>query len=306
MKICINRRPIRDRAFGGGLHFINAFCDIATIRGHTVVHTLSDAVDAAVIVDPRPSDDGLPSALDVKMWKLGDPKRRVLHRVNECDAKRGGLGGMDEYLRFTSKFSDTTVFVSDWMALYHIDRVWYCLDTRVIVNGVDRTVFRPADPSDKIAAKNGKVNVVTAHWSDNELKGQALYEKLDQFVGDNNDRFTYTFIGRTKAYLPRSRKLGALIPFQLGAELGRYDVCINASMHDPGPNSTLEAIACGLPTYVHVLGGGSVDFAGTDHVFTNHLDIERLLNAGKFKPNTAITLTDWETCIDKYLEALTG
>lgn len=306
MLICVNRQPIRDRAMGGGMHFINAFCDVARIRGHAVTHHLSDAVDAVIVVDPRPTDDGMPSALDIKLWKRTHPGKRVLHRVNECDAKRGGIGTMDEYLRFTSKFSDVTVFVSDWMALHHFDRGWYCPDTRVIVNGVDSTVFRPCPPSERLSARNGKINVVTAHWSDNVNKGQAIYEKLDAFVHENNDRFTYTFIGRTKAQLPHSQRIAPLIPFQLGLELARYDVCINASMHDPGPNSTLESIACGLPTYVHVLGGGSVDFAGTDHVFSNHLDVEKLLSTGWFVPNTAIKLTDWETCIDGYLEALSG
>lgn len=304
MLICVNRQPVRDRPWGGGAHFVNAFCDVARIRGHGVVHRLTDAVDAVVVVDPRPTGDGMPSALDVKHWKETDPRRRVLHRVNECDAKRGGIGTMDEYLRFTSKFSDVTVFVSDWMALYHLERGWKCPDTRVIVNGVDRTVFRPCQPHEKLAAKNGKTNVVTAHWSDSEYKGQAIYEKLDEFVFQNNDRFTYTFIGRTKARLPHSQRLAPLPPSLLGEELARHDVCINASMHDPGPNSTLEAIACGLPTYVHVLGGGSVDFAGLDHVFGNHLDIERLLTGGKFTENTALKMGGWESCIDAYLEVL--
>lgn len=306
MLICLNRKPIRDTAVGGGMHFINAFCDVARIRGHGVVHQLSRDVDAVVVVDPRPTDDGMPSALDVKMWKKTHPDKRVLHRVNECDAKRGGVGTMDEYLRFTSEFSDTSVFVSDWMALYHLARGWRCPDTRVIINGIDRSVFKPCQPHERLSHKNGKTNIVTHHWSNNENKGEKLYEQLDAFVAENNDVFTYTFIGRTNARLSNTRRISPLPPFQLGVELAQYDVCINASMHDPGPNSTLESIACGLPTYVHVLGGGSVDFAGTDHVFSNHLDVARILQTGWHVPNTAIKLTDWETCIDGYLEALDG
>ena len=44
-----------------------------------------------------------------------------------------------------------------------------------------------------LAAKinNKKVNIVTHHWSDNYLKGFDVYDKLDEFVKENND-FTFT------------------------------------------------------------------------------------------------------------------
>lgn len=311
MKIAINRRPKRDQAFGGGMHFVNAFHDVAEAHGHTIIHELCSDLDAILLVDPRPGDTGI-SALDVQQFRNDHPGVRVVHRINECDAKRDGIGEMDAALRFTSSLSDASVFVSNWMRDYHLASGWRCSERHVIVNGVDSSVFHPRFTSDgRLPAPrigNDKTNIVTAHWSDNPMKGEATHEWLDRFVAANCDSFTYTFIGRTNARLPNSMQFAPMPPAQLGRFLRRFDVCVNASRFDPGPNSTIEAIASGLPTYVHIDGGGSLEFAGSDHAFSSHAELEALLLAGLPTcdyPQNSRVFDDWSTCIDRYLEVVT-
>lgn len=142
-----------------------------------------------------------------------------------------------------------------------------------------------------------------SHWSDNALKGQDFAEWIDAFVAKRSEEFTFTYIGRTRASLKNSTVIGPLCATDLGAELAKYDVCINASRFDPGPNSVIEPIACGLPTYVHVDGGGGVEFAGKDHTFSSFDELETLLLSKQFKKNVN-RFEPWEKTIESVVTFL--
>ena len=298
MKVFLNRAPVRNKPWGGGAKFFTAFFDHAPEFGIQPTNKLDNDVEAVLLCDPRYDELGV-SIDEIISFVRMHPGVKIIHRVNECDARKDSKE-MDQLLRFCSKFSDSTVFVSDWIRDYHLSRVWMCNSTCVIVNGVDRETFKPATK-----LNTGKINLVTAHWSDNPLKGQDIVEWLDRFIDRHSDEFTYTFIGRTQANLKNSVLFSPLFDKALGGELGKFDVCINGSRFDPGPNSVIESVSCGLPTYVHVDGGGSVEFAGVDHVFSSTSELEQLLLNKSFTQNKiGVELTSWKDCIKQYADVL--
>lgn len=292
MKIFINRQPRFNQPWGGGNLFISAFVQYMSEFGHEVVFQLEPNLDCIFIQDPRPDELGI-GINEIKNYKIHYPSTFVVHRVNECD-KRKDTNFMDILLQECSKISNKTVFVSNWMKNYHLERGWHCKDIDVIINGVNKDIFYAGEK-----LNNGKVNIITFHWSDNPLKGQQVYQWLNDFV-EYNKEFTFTFIGRTKAKLQHSNYIQPLFGENLGNELRKYDICINGSVWDPAPNSVIESISSGIPTYVSADGGGAVELAGADHTFSNFaIDLIYLLQSKNYKLNSS-SFYSWKTCIEKY------
>jgi len=293
MKICINRKPV-EGPWGGGNQFLKAYCRVLHDEGHTVVHKLEPDVDVIHLQDPRLDELGI-SMNEVYRFKKQYPNVKIIHRVNECDARKGTTD-MDRALLWCSSFTDVTVFVSDWIAEYFEDQ-WSCDERVVIKNGVDLDIFSSNEKHNK------KINIVAHHWSDNYLKGFDIYNKLDDWIGENKDEYTFTYIGREHGAFRNTKVIKPLHGKVLGDELGKYDVYVSASRFDPGPNHILEAIACELPTYSYVDGGGACEFAGTDHVYNSFEELVDILNKKTFEKNKT-SVTTWDECIKQYVELL--
>lgn len=293
-KVLINRRP-RKGPWGGGVHFVNAFYERAKDNDVQIVESLSESPDVIFVFHPF-SEDGTISFNDAAQYKIRNPSTKILLRVNECDARKG-TDAVDSIWITMSHHVDHSIFVSEWMMSYFYQRGWACNSNEVIWNGIDRVRFVK---NEKL--NNGKTNIVCAHWSDNERKGQQVYEFLDDFVGRNSE-YTFTFIGRTRAKLKNSTLKGPFSPEDLAKELTRYDVCINGSVYDPGPNAVIESIVAGLPTYVTIHGGGGVDFAGLDHTFETAEDIEKLLLSKQFVQNQD-RFEDWSAVMKRIFERI--
>ena len=291
--ICVNRRP-KSGAWGGGNQFLKHFYLVARAQGYVVQNGLTKDVSTIFIMDPRPAHGELDIGQMVE-FKQTHPHVRLVHRVNECNLKRDPIIEVDQLLRLTSKYTDKTVFVSDWMKNYHHRYGWYCKDNTVIHNGVDKELFCPRTKSE-----SDVVRIVTHHWSDNKNKSQGYHQWLDEFVGRSRG-FSYTFIGRTKDELPNSTVLSPMSHQDLAKELPKYDVYVNGSAYDPYPNSCLEALACGVPTYTHINGGGAVEAVGRDHTFSNPEQLEQILLQKDYLSNN-VYLNSWEECIKEYLE----
>jgi hypothetical protein len=241
------------------------------------------------VVDPRP--EGGYDSIETIINYSRSSGSKITIRVNECDARKG-TQGLDKFLSDVSAYCDSTVFVSEWMRQYHIKQGWHCSQTSVVYNGVDRGIFHPRE---KI--NNGKINLVTHHWSNNPMKGFDIYEMLDSMIRDD-DRFTFTYIGRDRGTFKNTRVIQPLSGMSLGDELGKYDVYISASLHDPGPNHVIESIASAIPTLAIAGGGGACEFVGDDWVY-NNLD-ELIDMIGRAKPNTD-PFPEWDECIGSFL-----
>lgn len=296
MNVYINRQPVSGPWGGGNLWTIAAHEELSK-KGHTLLppQRISNSPDVILLAGIGSDGDniGVEQAIMYKMMMTGQKDVKLILRVNENDARKG-TKGVDDVLVKYSQYVDGTVFVSAWLQDYFVERGWKCDKQVVIHNGVDSEVFAP-----RPKLNNGKINLVMSHWSDNYLKGQDYAEWIDEFVGKHSSEFSFTFIGRTKAQFKNSTLVKPLHGKALGQELGKYDVCINASRFDPGPNSVIESVTCGLPTYVHVDGGGAVEFAGKDHAFSSFGEVECLLLTKQFQPNKQKFLP-WEDCINTY------
>ncbi|MAH43767.1 hypothetical protein CL614_08685 [archaeon] len=294
MKILVNRKPVNG-PWGGGNHFIKAFHETGIKKGHQITNSFSSDLDAVFMIDPRYDELGI-SINEIKEYKSHYPSTFILHRVNECDSRKGTCD-TDNLLQYCSMHTDVSIFVSEWMKDYHLSKGWKCNANDVIHNGVDHSVFKPNHKFN-----DGKINIVAHHWSDNYLKGFDVYDFLDNLVS-LHDHLTFTYIGRERGTFQNTKIIPPLAGKKLGDELGRYDVYISGSRSDPGPNHILESLACYMPTYVHKDGGGAVEFAGDDHVYGSLSELQDLILSGKFMPNI-LKPAPWDVCINKYFDIL--
>lgn len=249
-------------------------------------------------------DNNSPQEISVDqavMYQMNRPSCKIVLRVNENDARKD-THHMDEMLVKVSNYIDGTVFVSKWIQDYFNDRGWACKNQTVIVNGVASDVFKPQPK-----LNNGKVNIVAHHWSDNRMKGADIYEKLDELVGDEPDQYAFTYIGRHQCDFKHTKVIKPMFGRALGEELGKHDLYVSASRFDPGPNHVLEALSCGLPTYVHEDGGGAVEFAGSDHVYHDWNIMKDVLVRGphhNLPINNMSVLRGWLPCVQDYVSYL--
>lgn len=304
MKLYINR-TVHHGAWGGGNLWVKAAYEHAAKQGHEVLSPEDFKARPNVILLAGVDGEGACiSAEQAIMYKMYVGNVKLILRVNENDARKA-THGVDEKLMLLSGHVDGVVFVSEWLQEYFTDQTWNCKNNTVIHNGVDREIFKP---SEKL--NNGKINLVTHHWSNNDLKGFDIYDQLDKFVGQHPDKYTFTYIGRDQRKFQNTKVVQPLYGKALGDELGKYDVYISASRFDPGPNHVLESLACEIPTYVHKDGGGGVEFAGKKHVYGSWNELQSLLEAGNdnqtgsailFQPNIT-SLISWETSINQYLK----
>lgn len=300
MKIFINRKPI-EGPWGGGNNFVKALYEHLPKNGFQIIEnkdltkTLPDKI---FLQSPKPDGVCRFSINDAIKIKSIKPEVEIILRVNECDARKNTIG-VDNLWQECSKYVDKTIFVSNWMKDYFITKGWHCNKNFVLYNGVNLNHFKKVE---KI--KNGKVNLVTHHWSNNSLKGFDIYNRIDEFVGQHSDKYTFTYIGREQGTFKNTRVISPLFGEKLGEELGKYDVYISASNFDPGPNHVLESIACGLPTIVRSTGGGAIELAGFKNIFEDFKALEYILSKQQYVQNP-FKVKNWEHCmldLKKYLE----
>jgi len=194
-----------------------------------------------------------------------------------------------------------TIFVSNWMKNYFLERGWACKNNHVLYNGVNLEHFKA---NEKL--NNGKINLVTHHWSNNRMKGFDVYEEIDRFVS-NNDKYTFTYIGRELGTFKNTKLVPPLFGEKLGQELGKYDAYISASKYDPGPNHILESIACNIPTFSHVEGGGCCEFTGKDFVYSNFKELLKKIEnirINKDRSKNNFKVYSWEESIENVIKVI--
>jgi len=305
MKVYINRTP-RSGPWGGGNAFVRAFHTFAP--KHPGLELLEDKtmiIDPNVVLLAGLENEG-PTAISAEqavMYKMYRPGCKLVLRVNENDARKG-TNHVDDYLMKLFPHMDGIVFVSNWLRDYFKEKGWTGTNDTVIYNGVDTEVFKPGTKFN-----DGKLHIAAHHWSDNPLKGADMYEKVDEFVGKNLNKYEFTYIGRHQCEFKHTKVIKPLSGKSLGEELGKHDVYVSASRFDPGPNHILEALACNLPTYVHSNGGGCVEFAGAGSTYDSWEQLAMIFE--HFDPalqvrsrSCAIVPQPWQTCIQEYNDFL--
>lgn len=321
MRLLINRKVV-DGAWGGGNAFVRAFRELMPLHGHTVVDSLADRPDLIILVGPE-RDTHTVGFSEAMIHRLKHPGCKIILRVNDCDARKG-TQGVDSKLMSIGSQCDGIVFVSTWLkdymmerwhtdiaqtaALVHRHGVTFDADTyknnliqiaTVIHNGVDRSLFRPVP-----FEENNLLRVVAHHWSDNSMKGRDVYEALDRTPG-----IEFTYIGRHKCNFTgrRTNVLPPLTGEPLARALAANRVYVSGSLWDPGPNHVLEALSCGITTWVHRNGGGAVEFAGSDHTYGSVDELRSILfDHRRVRAHNTYVPTGWDECITQYARVFEG
>jgi len=248
MKIYFNRAR-RDSSWGGGAHFASAMADYLTAKGHQVVYRFEKGIDRILMLDPRPEDGGS-DINQIRAFKILNPEIKVIHRINECDARKG-TRDMDKMLLEANQIADKTIFISTWLRDYFSAR-GFAKESSVILNGCRSDFFYPIEHK-KI---DRPIKLVTHHWSDNWMKGFDVYNFLDEVVQKNDD-VEFTYIGRyNNKYSPKKTKIvPPMFGKELGDELRKHDIYVTASRFEPCGMHHIEGAACGLPVIYHKDGG---------------------------------------------------
>jgi hypothetical protein len=178
-----------------------------------------------------------------------NPQAIVLHRINECD-ERKGTSGLNERLKRANYVADHTVFVADW--LRRDLPIWQDKNDQnssVILNGAAAEVFhtRGHREWDRTAA----LKLVTHHWGGNWMKGFDIYQKIDDMLDQPRwrGRIEFTYIGNLPPgfSFKNANYIPPLDGETLAESLRAQHVYVTASRFEPGSNHQNEGALCGLP-----------------------------------------------------------
>jgi len=250
MKIALNVEN-RDGPFGGGNRFVKDFKEYAQKNGHCVVFDLKEKdIDIIFVVDPRfrhpNSRFTSPSILFYLLFK--NPNAIVVHRINECD-ERKGTNFMNKSLKRFNYLADHTIFIASWLKDLDLWIDESYKKSSVILNGADSRVFNRHNWSPW--NKSGKMKLVTHHWSPNYMKGFDVYNMIDKLLSEKkwSEKLEFSYIGN----LPKNFKFNNVNHvnpqdgYELAATLKKSHAYITASINEPGGMHQHEAALCGLP-----------------------------------------------------------
>ena len=249
MKLAINARP-HDGPWGGGNRFVLALVDALQAEGHRVTTRLEHDSDVALIIDPRKRNPlaTFSAGAALRHVSLRNPRTVVVHRVNECD-ERKGTSFMNAKLAKANYAADATVFVATWLSHLPMWKGVLREPWQVILNGADARIFHSRGflpwPGE------GRLRIVTHHWGYHENKGFDVYKQLDVALAEPTwrDMIEFTYVGQ----LPRgfafahARHVPPLDGESLAAELRGHHAYLTASINEPGSNHQNEGALCGMP-----------------------------------------------------------
>ena len=250
MKISLGAKP-RSGPWGGGNQFVIAFVEYLKARGDEVVFDLNDPdIDLLFLFDPlKGSANATFQYREIINYLLNvNPEALVVHRVNECD-ERKGTTGVNAQLIKGNFCADHTIFISGWLRDLLLAQGFDTPSLNVVFNGADTRVFNSQGYS--FPGPGEKIRFVTHHWGANRMKGFDVYERLDDMIGatDLGEKIEFCYIGN----LPEgfTFKHTRTLPPTSGAELAdlirKNHIYITASQNEPAGMHHVEAGNCGLP-----------------------------------------------------------
>jgi glycosyltransferase involved in cell wall biosynthesis len=258
--LAISLVPTRS-SWGGASPFVAQLASCMWRRGWRVVFDLKKNPDAVLVIDPRRDHPAKRFGLaDLEVFREKNPRVPIVHRINECD-QRKGTDDIDELLRRTNALADQTVFISEWLRDYFAAK-WFDLSRphAVIYNGSDPRIYHPI--GNRLPAPGETVRIVTHHWSANWLKGYDVYQRLDDLLAAGElPGVAFRVIGRWPEEIrwKATETFGPMTGAPLAAKLRECHLYLTASRWEPCGMHHVEGAQCGLPLICHEDGGGIVE-----------------------------------------------
>lgn len=260
MIVALGMRPING-PWGGGNQFIKNFSKYLENEKVKVVYDLlNENIDIILIIDPRKKkyQDSI-SIDDAINYRLKINKKvKIILRVNECD-ERKNTNNINRLFMDSSKISDVTVFVSDWLLRLYENHGLNSKNRIVIRSGADSNIFKPI--KNKIPPK--KLKIITHHWSYNQNKGMKIYKMLDKYLGitELKDNFSFEYVGNKPKLLffKNSDYSKPIHGENLANKLRESHIYLTASLNEPAGMHFIEGLSCGLPV-LYVNSGGTTEY----------------------------------------------
>lgn len=250
MKVALGMR-LQEGPFGGGNQFGKTLSSYLQENGINVVFELKDKdIDIIVLTDPRTymSSVSFGAAEIASYIKDVHNDAIVVHRINECD-ERKGTKLVNKQLSLANSIADHTVYIGSWLpGLFRNHGYRFSSGFSVIKNGADPRVFAFQK---KALPEKGKVKIVTHHWSPNKMKGWDVYLKLDKMLKEEQyaSRFEFHYIGQVPQDLQTNNIIfhDACSGKTLADELDKHHIYLTGSMNEPAGMHHIEGALCGLP-----------------------------------------------------------
>lgn len=258
--LAISLVPTRS-SWGGASPFVSQLADCMWRRGWRVVFDLRRNPDVVLVIDPRRDHPAKKFGLaELEKFRERSPQVPILHRINECD-QRKGTHDIDELLRRTNALADHTVFIAEWLRDYFVER-WFdpSLSHGVIYNGADSRVYHPI--GNHLPGPGETVRLVTHHWSDNWMKGFDIYRQVDEMIAAGElPGIAFRVIGRWPSGIrwKSTETFGPMTGPPLAEKLRECHLYLTGSRWEPCGMHHVEGAQCGLPLIYHEDGGGIVE-----------------------------------------------
>lgn len=324
MKVALGSKP-HDGPWGGGNRFVTALAARLIGQGHAVVYDLKDNdIDLILLTDPRSRSPHVAFGAGAIFRYLLTHKSNpiVIHRVNECD-ERKGKAFINARLARANYVADATVFVGEWLVHLPVWQEQLRSPWFVIRNGADTAVFHPLGFTPWPG--QGPLRLVTHHWGYHPLKGFDVYRQFDDTLSDPvwRERIAFTYIGNLpKGFaFKNARYIEPLNGEALANELRSHHAYVTASINEPGGNHQNEGALCGLPLlyrlsgcmpeYCECFGVGFTGCADMPDALERLMrDYDRLVQLMPSYPHTAERMTqEWVALFNDLMRkraALTG
>ena len=274
MKVAIGYR-LQEGPWGGGNQFARSLAETLQCRGDVVRFDLADGdIDIIVLTDPRARSSSVSfgAGAVLRYLLLKNPRALVIHRINECD-ERKGTRRMNLMLRHANYCVDHTVFIASW--LKDLDVWGRNTPSSVILNGADERIFNRSLYTRWHG--HGPLRLVTHHWGGNRMKGFDIYEILDRMLTQDEwkKQIEFTYIGNLPAgfSFTNARYLPPMHGEALARELSSHHAYVTASVNEPAGMHHIEGAMCGLPLIYRRSGalpeyceGFGIGFDGADFV----------------------------------------
>jgi len=289
--------------WGGGNQFGLALANYLRERGVELCFDLAPPdLDVILLAEPR-AKLRISAYTDreiLQYLRHVNPKAIVVHRVNECD-ERKGTKEVNRRLRLANLCADHTVFVSNWLRNLHLQQGMRCKSNSVIRNGSDRAIFHPEGYRPWHGPE--PLKLVTHHWGAGQMKGFDIYERLDRLLATRQyvGRVQFTYIGNLPAGF-QFRNTLYLEPMHgdaLADGLRRNHVYLTASQNEPGGHHQNEGANCGLPLLYRESGSMPEYCQDFGVSFTEHNFEEKLQEMMNTYPNWVSRMKEYPNTAER-------